>query len=412
MTDRVNPTRDGDVSSQKTAAAARFAGGSSEGWVVPASNDPANVATDDPDIDETALNAFAQISSGTSYDITIDPGQGYVGGAWIARDISTTVTLDGSTAGQTVYVGWRIDNSDTVVIGKSGGFNAEDPRMPLYDFDTDGSGVTGVTDRRNRDGYRIASDIVETLTNSDLANSTVTVAGNAVGLGGSTAVDHADLSNVGASDHHAKPEGGTAISFDGTNDEFNLLYANALTIDGNGNLAVNESAIALSNLSGYPVGTGDLDFDTATQTELNDHAGKANAHHIPPTETQSKGIGGGYQTPDSATYAEHIDDDTGSYHIVSAGETATVSFADKGIDGFRVYDYEPARNRDFELRIVRDGNVLDTLTHTVNQATQWTEYTFDNTGYTLEFENLGSDWAEIYEIDGHVDGLQNHTHDI
>lgn len=37
-----------------------------------------------------------------------------------------------------------------------------------------------------------------------LTNDSLTVAGNSVALGGSTAVDHADLSNIGSGDHHAK----------------------------------------------------------------------------------------------------------------------------------------------------------------------------------------------------------------
>ncbi|PYZ02654.1 hypothetical protein C8039_03090 [Halogeometricum sp. wsp3] len=38
--------------------------------------------------------------------------------------------------------------------------------------------------------------------------------------------------------------------------------------DSNDDLAVAEGNISLSNLSGYPIGTGDLGFDTATQSEL------------------------------------------------------------------------------------------------------------------------------------------------
>lgn len=45
-----------------------------------------------------------------------------------------------------------------------------------------------------------------------LSNNSVTVAGNSVSLGGSTAINHSDLSNVGSSDHHAKYTDNEAVS--------------------------------------------------------------------------------------------------------------------------------------------------------------------------------------------------------
>jgi hypothetical protein len=41
-----------------------------------------------------------------------------------------------------------------------------------------------------------------------LENDSVTVAGNAVSLGGSTAVNHGDIANIGADDHHARDHAG------------------------------------------------------------------------------------------------------------------------------------------------------------------------------------------------------------
>lgn len=147
MTDRVYPSLDANASSRTTARTIQFAGGS-DGWVVPAADDPGNLATDDPDIDETALNAFAATTSATSHDVTIDPGAALVGGAWLARDVSTTVTLAASTADQTVYAGWDVSKSHQVIVGLASAFNADDPTVPLFEFDTDSTTVTATNDIR------------------------------------------------------------------------------------------------------------------------------------------------------------------------------------------------------------------------------------------------------------------------
>jgi len=231
MTDKVNPTRDGDISSQQTAAVVRFGGGST-GWVVPAANDPANVATDDGDIDETALNAFAESHAGDSLDVTIDAGQAYVGGAWVARDLATTVTLDASTNGQVVSVGWDVDRTNTLIIGKSAEFDPEDPRIDLWAFDTDASGVTAATDRRNRDGYRIANDVVKALVN----------------LGDQ--------------------------SFTGYPLDSDDLASDAIT-----QTKIAADAVGSDEIANSSVGTGHLSFDTATQTELDNHAASSSVHH-------------------------------------------------------------------------------------------------------------------------------------
>lgn len=89
---------------------------------------------------------------------------------------------------------------------------------------------------------------------------------------------------------------------------------NALALSG-GAYDVQEGGIALSNLSGYPVGTGDLAFDPATQTELDNHAGDSTAHHSKPTGTNSErtttGRLSGFDHPvfDSGAFSDSGDTD-------------------------------------------------------------------------------------------------------
>lgn len=141
MTDQVNPSTNRPADSFLTASASiALAGGHGDGFVI--SDTPSDAATYESDIDETQLNKFAETSSSSSLDVTIDPGEAVVGGAWLARDVSTTVTLAASTNDQTVYVGWDHTATDSVIIGLDSAFAPLDQKIELYSYNTDASGVT------------------------------------------------------------------------------------------------------------------------------------------------------------------------------------------------------------------------------------------------------------------------------
>jgi len=161
MTEKANPSINRTIGAFKTAGAIAYAG-STEGFISPAGT-PTEISQQDGDIAEGNLNAFDETSSGSSLDVTIDGGEAFVFGSWLAIDTTTTVSLDASTAGQTVYVGWNKDGSDDVIVGVAGDFASAsgdaDQKIPLWTFDTDGSGVTAVTDERSFD--QISADSVE-----------------------------------------------------------------------------------------------------------------------------------------------------------------------------------------------------------------------------------------------------------
>jgi len=145
-------------------------------------------------------------------------------------------------------------------------------------------------------------------------------------------ISHDQLNNISPADHHDPVTVGAPLARSGqalalgytdpfmvdVNDDLALSIANALTLDANNDLAVDESAIGLSNLGGYPIGTADLDFDTATQTELNNHAGDASAHHTAPTETQAAN----YSTS-TAFIAEYNGDNSTNTVDFPVGEITT-----------------------------------------------------------------------------------------
>ena len=140
MTDIVNPSFNRRASSYTTAAASIAKGGGTEGYVV--NDSPTDAAVEDTELDHTVLNSFEETSSSTSLDVTIDAGEGFAGGAWIARDQSTTVTLAAETNNQIVYAGWDKDSGNTVIIGLETDFDDLDQKIELYSYNTDADGVT------------------------------------------------------------------------------------------------------------------------------------------------------------------------------------------------------------------------------------------------------------------------------
>jgi len=258
MTEKANPSSSRPIEAFKTAGAIAY-GGSPEGYIP---DETTEIAIQDGSITESNLNQFAETSSGSSLDVTIDGGEAFVFGSWICIDTQTTVSLNASTTGQTVYVGWNKDGSDDVIIGLDSAFSSAsgdaDQKISLWEFDTDGSGVTSSTDLRSfdqfsadnieqGDGSGLDADSVDGFDKTDLdslyvdesgdsmsgplqlggnlsaiggetiwdelasyipqgrlENDSLTVAGNSVSLGGSTAVNHNNLSNISSDDHHTK----------------------------------------------------------------------------------------------------------------------------------------------------------------------------------------------------------------
>lgn len=145
MTDRVEPSPNKGNKVFPTTSAIRWAG-FVNGWIAP--TDEAYVADEDSTLSGAPLNAFDATTSASSLTVTIDTGEGFVDGRWLARDVTTDVTLAASTTNQTVYAGWAFGQPDTVRIGLDADFSSNDGRVSIWTFDTDGSGVISETSER------------------------------------------------------------------------------------------------------------------------------------------------------------------------------------------------------------------------------------------------------------------------
>jgi hypothetical protein len=64
------------------------------------------------------------------FEVTIDAGEAVIGGAWLARDEKTTVVAE---RGESIYLGWKHNQSDTVIIGTEDEFSDKDEKTKIYE---------------------------------------------------------------------------------------------------------------------------------------------------------------------------------------------------------------------------------------------------------------------------------------
>lgn len=177
MTDVVNLSPGHAAEILANARNFRYAGHHA-GWVIP--NTDTLLADLYSSLSAGPYNAFNHASS-SSLDVTIDTGEALVLSAALARDTQTTVSLSDNTTGQTVYVGWSETSQDTVIVGLSGAFTSTNPKIPIWEFDTDAGAVSASTDLRDL-GERV--DVENTrYETSDQSGAKVDKAVNADQLG-------------------------------------------------------------------------------------------------------------------------------------------------------------------------------------------------------------------------------------
>lgn len=154
--------------SREVARAIGYGGGAVPGFVWPSTS--RLVEDSDGTLATGALGAFAATTATTSLTVSLASGEAVTEGAYMARDVATSITLPANDTTD-IYVGYRDGQADTVLIGEPGttvgdSFTADDARQRVWTFTTDANGVTGSTDRRRiGTDYRIASTDVQALTN-------------------------------------------------------------------------------------------------------------------------------------------------------------------------------------------------------------------------------------------------------
>jgi hypothetical protein len=210
MTQKANPSVNRPAGAFKTSGAIAYGGHGGTGFVKEGS-DPTDISVQDSAIDETALNSFEQSSSASSLTVTIDPGEAFVFGSWICKDTESNVTLESGTAGQTVFVGWNKSGPNDVIVGLDSAFASAsgdtDKKIPLFDFDTDGTGVTNVDDRRligdfqKSDDAFIGGDTLESGKRLVIESDEQAVVGGSYTLNGDAQID-GDLVTVSNQESH------------------------------------------------------------------------------------------------------------------------------------------------------------------------------------------------------------------
>lgn len=175
MTDLTSPGEINAVVDNKSIAHSISKAGGHSGYVV----DGTDIATFYSDIDTTSINAFAHLST-SGLDMTFDGGEAFVYG-WLCRDTQTTVSLPSSSV-VTVSVGFNANallsagetpaDNDNVILDTDAGFDADDPKLPLYEVETTDTAVSSVTDVRPLG--QIEADSPWISSTSDLDLSTLT----------------------------------------------------------------------------------------------------------------------------------------------------------------------------------------------------------------------------------------------
>jgi len=269
MVEKANPSPNRPAEAFATAGAIAY-GGSVDGFIVDGT-EPTDISIQDVDLNEGLYDTFSQSSSTSSLTVSIAGGEAFVFGSWLAIDDTTTVSLDASTAGQTVYIGWNKNASNDVIIGTDDAFSSAasdtDQRIPLYEFDTDGSGVTNVTDLRQVGKKDVVSalDVAEELQvpayedTSDATgaeDSIILVDGSGTQTFGLYSYDGSQYVKVGNSDEEIESiiasiiTGGSSIEtvYDDASDSITINNTGAY-FDEDARDAIGEALIGGANIS-------------------------------------------------------------------------------------------------------------------------------------------------------------------
>jgi hypothetical protein len=157
MTDRVQPGAIDSIA--RNDELAQVLNQFSAGWIQDGAS-PTPAAIRRSNIDETALNSFTLLGT-SGFDLTVDAGEGFVGG-WCCRDTPTTISVPANTTA-TVVLAWDLDSvfdpnvdpnrdaADEVRVDLQRRVNPQYPATELFEVVTDGSQITSTTDRRRID---------------------------------------------------------------------------------------------------------------------------------------------------------------------------------------------------------------------------------------------------------------------
>lgn len=248
-------------------------------------------ASDFDDDDEVTAGAFTFVEEGTTN-----------------ADVGYVVTSD-----DPISVG-----TDDILFGQFSGAGSVTAGDGL-----DQSGDTFSIDVSDFAGSGLQDDGSEDL---ELVNDTVTVAGNAVSLGGSTAIDHNDLSTINSDDHHTKTTSAsdlTDVSADSVSDAHHAKYTNSearSAVEGTTDVADLVGGSGTSGQVAQTDGTS-VSWVSLAASDISDVSADsvADAHHAQDQSSNYKD-GGSYEI-DAAEFAAGLG--TADNVLLSDGSAAS-----------------------------------------------------------------------------------------
>jgi len=232
-------------------------------------------------------------------------------------------------------------------------------------------------DTSNSDYVMILAQTAKMIEDVDAANfetNSVTVAGNSVTLGQSTPINHGDLSNINASDHH------TRYSDEESQDAFGSMLSGQQSL-------INVTYDDANNEVDFVVQEADIDHDSLTGFVSNEHINHSNVNIVAGTHL----TGGGDLTSSRTLNVDEtgisvtdLDGSSGSSGQFLQTDGSNLSFADVSAGG----KFEDALANGKVL--ADDGNLYDSIQTAENNAT---DYIFIGPGtfnenVTVDTDNL------------------------
>lgn len=137
MTELTRPSGNTTSDAYAESLAVRY-GGNTQGFVVPP--DETLFVNENPYMDDGPYSGFTLVNT-SGLQVTIGTGEAVVAGRLMARDEHTQVHLPEFSSG-VIAVGWTPREADSFIIKPASDFGEYDQYIPLWEFDTDGSGVS------------------------------------------------------------------------------------------------------------------------------------------------------------------------------------------------------------------------------------------------------------------------------
>jgi len=236
-----------------------------------------------------------------------------------------------------------------------------------------------------------ASDVTNLTVSGDVdiggslsaSNDSVSVAGNTVSLGGSTAVAHSDLSSVSTDDHHAYPVPNSGL----TNDTVTVA-GNSISLGGSTTIAHGDlTSTSSSDHHAYPVPNSGLVNDTVTVAGNAVGLGGTTAISHSDLSSTSRSDHHAYPVPNSGLANDSV---TVAGNSVSLGDSTSIAHGDLSSVGANNHHTAHEHPGDKPATATIDAN-SNSITGITDLTGQYATHSFTGSTYNIDLRDSSVD---------------------